>query len=631
MKTNFLGNNIHRKTTGFKFGQTIKAIATLVIIISCYISLIAAPSGGPYGPIQKNYNLPSVSGKIYYVAPDGNPQASGLKLNTPTTIESVIERVKTGDAIILRGGTYRTGNLVLNQGISMQPYQDEKVTFKGTWVAKDWQNIHRGLWKIKWDRLFPNEPLDWWRYDWEARFTPMHRFNNDVVFVDGKFLQAVGWLGEVTDSTYFINYEKGAIYIGADPSKHTIEITAYNSAITRTTGEAHGKKSDGKGPIIRGIHFDQYARLAFEIEGTEPQGPAKEENFGKKVVGTTLEHCTISNCSRVAGYFRGDSLTIRHCEVYNTSTEGIYIIASNDVLLEKNILRKNNIERITGYYPSAVKIFNQSHRVVCRDNLVTDLPYSNGIWYDVGNVDGVFINNWVENVGFNDDPIPGDRIWPVDNGFYFEISKGVTCAGNVFVNCDRGLSILNSCDAHIYNNTFVNSMASVARTDRSAEGDHFGWHPATGPGVEERDGHIFANNLLVSTDMPRPLSFVWQPDFMCDRLPQSQLKQMDHNIYVRTKDSQFPLMLWSPANEEDCQAEINSLEQLQKMFPNLTENSSYHSDYKGPLFKSVDLKNLQLLPDFPGNKTGMQLPPEVKDMIDLKGEKTYIGAYPLLP
>ena len=56
--------------------------------------------------------------------------------------------------------------------------------------------------------------------------------------------------------------------------------------------------------------------------------------------------------------------------------------------------------------------------MTCRDNLVIEQPYSNGIWYDVGNRDGVFVNNWVEGAL---------------GGFFFEISRGATVAGNVFV------------------------------------------------------------------------------------------------------------------------------------------------------------------------------------------------------
>ena len=105
-----------------------KIFASLCIL---FISLIvnAEPSGGPYGPIRQTYDLPEVSGKIYYVAPDGKAESSGETLQKPTTIEKAIEKVVTGDAIVVRGGVYRTGELVLNQGITIQAYADEKPVF----------------------------------------------------------------------------------------------------------------------------------------------------------------------------------------------------------------------------------------------------------------------------------------------------------------------------------------------------------------------------------------------------------------------------------------------------------------------------------------------------------------------
>jgi len=592
------------------------------------VQLTAAPSGGPYGPIQQSYELPDVEGTIYYVAPDGDRGASGEALTDPTTLTSAVERVRSGDAIILRGGTYRTGDLVLNQGIIMQPYEDERPRLKGTRIAEKWEDLGNGLWVSSWDSLFPAEPADWWRRHRQMRHTPLYLFNNDMVFADGRFLQAVGWPGAVDEDTYFIDYENNEVYIGANPEEHLIEITAYNLALRQTTEQVHGKAPDHRGPTIRGITFTQYAYRALEIEGTYPQGISPESEHGNQIVGTTLEHCTISNCSRVAGYFRGDSLTIRHCEVFNTSTEGIYVIASDDILLEKNIFSRNNIENITGYYPAAVKIFNQCYRAVVRDNLITDLPNSNGVWYDVGEVDGVFINNWVENVGSPEGSVPRNRLWPSRNGFFFEISKGVTVAGNVFVNNDHGLMILNSSDAKIYQNTFVNSMACIGRDGRSAEGDHFGWHPSTGPGVEERDGHIFVNNLLTGEDFNRPLVFTWQPAFLCDRLPKSQLERMDHNVYVRgTEKTGSPMMLWSPASNENCQVEIASLEELREMYPEFAGNSRFYENYSGPLFQSRELKNYQLLQDFPGKNLGVELPEDVNTLLDRKAGARHVGAY----
>ena len=68
-----------------------------------------------------------------------------------------------------------------------------------------------------------------------------------MVFVDGELLTAVGWEGEVKTNSYFIDYDAGQIYLGVNPTNHLIEITAFDSALTRTTGKVHGKISDAKG------------------------------------------------------------------------------------------------------------------------------------------------------------------------------------------------------------------------------------------------------------------------------------------------------------------------------------------------------------------------------------------------
>ena len=245
----------------------------------------------------------------------------------------------------------------------------------------------------------------------------------------------------------------------------------------------------------------------------------------------------------------------------------------------------------------------------------------------MGNVDGVFINNWVQGVGDNKGTFSIDRPWPSDNGFFFEISKGAICAGNVFVNCDHGIWVLNSSDVHIYNNTFVNSTACIARNGRSAQGDHFGWHPSTGPDVDERDGHVFVNNLMAGDEsFNRLLLYVWQPPELCDRLNASQLKRLDHNVYVRGSSlPDHPIILWSPVQNTDCRSTFHSLEEFQKMNPDFSPHSLYFRDYQGPLFKSSELGHYQLLPTFPGTDTGIKLPSEIGRL--LSQSRRRIGAY----
>jgi len=586
----------------------------------------AQPSGGPYGPIDQHYEIPKAA-HVYYVAPDGKAEAAGTALEQPTTLESAIERVVTGDAIILRGGVYRTGGLVVNQGVTIQPYADERPILKGTQIATDWRSLRNNIWKTTWTHLFPASPLGWWQRDREGMRTPLYKFNNDMVFVDGELLKPVGWEGELDAQSYYFDYKTGSVYIGVDPANKQVEITAFDSALVRTSAPVHDKTNDHKGFVIRGITFTQYAYRALEVEGKkhftvndeptdEPVGVSDPATFGKEVTGTVLENVTISYCSRVAGYFRGDGLIIRNSLISDTGTEGIYVIGSSDVLLERNLIRRNNIRQLTGYYPSAVKIFNQTRRVTFRENLIIDQPYSNGVWYDVGNRDGVIVNNWIE--GAND-------------GFFFEISRGATVAGNVFVRCDKGVRVLNSADVHVYNNTFVDTAASFERNERSKTNDHFGWHPSTGPDVDQREGHIFVNNLLVASDAyTKPLLRFEEPKSLCEKLSRPMATTVDGNVYVRAAaGTATPLIVWTPANSDNCLATFNSLDDFRKQVAGFEADGQQFDRTQRAVFKSPELSRYELLQPIPPAPGAQAMPESVSKLLGWNEEEVRtVGAYP---
>ena len=611
--------------------STLKLNVSVLIFTSMLISVLvvnAQPSGGPYGPVHKTYELPKVSGKIFYVAPDGDANATGIDISKPITLEAAVKKGDTGDAIILRGGVYRTGTLVFNQGLTFQPYKDEQPLLKGTFVADKWQQAGDKLWKTKWDRLFPADPEDWWQRNREEKFTPLHRFNDDMVFVDGRFLQSAGNTAELNDNTFYVDYSNKEIYLSIDPADKLIEITAFSMALHRVYYDINGKKNDGIGPVIRGIDFTQYADSTIFVECVDPVGLKPESEIGKEVQGTLIEDCAISWCSRIAMFLMGDKTTVRNCHVSNTSREGIYVVGSADVLLENTIIEKNNIENITGCYPAGVKIFNQCYRCTVRNNLVTNMPNSNGVWYDVGNIDGRFINNWIENVGKPEVPVSVNSVWPSQNGFFFEISKGAVVAGNVFVNCDHGILSLNASNVEMYNNTFVNSMVCIARDTRSAQGDHFGWHPSTGPDVDERYGHVFVNNLLTGdATFNRPLLLVWQPAVLCEKLNETPLKQFDNNVFVKQNDIYKTLAFWSPSKAQNCQTEVKMLDELKSLSGAAAKSLVLEGKHL-PLFKSSVLGNYNLLDEFPDKSTAAEVPANVKKLMGIPADtKGFIGAY----
>ena len=586
------------------------------------------PNKSAYGPQDITWELPHITGTIHFVSPDGNPQSEGRDINSPTTIEAAVSRVVSGDAIVMRGGIYRTGNLTFNQGIIIQPYGNERPVLNGTLVATDWRPVSDSLWYTPWDRLFPGTPEPWWRAEREEQFTPLHRFNNDHVFIDGQFLQSVGSRDEVCKATFFVDYDAGRVYIGANPAGRLVEITAYRKAIFRTIADVHGKQCDGRGPIIRGLTITQYPDTMVHIDGYYPQGVSPETAHGKDVVGTVFEHTTFSKSLRIGVFAIGDSMVMRHCRIVDTNTEGLYVVASSYVLLERNIFENNNIERWTGFYPAAVKIFNQSHRVTCRGNLVINHPYSHGIWYDVGNEDGIFVNNWLENIG-KLERSPDDRTWPM-NGFFFEISHRAICAGNVFMNCEQSLLVLNARGVEIHNNTFINSPVSFGRNSRGDEPDHFGWHPDTGPRVEERDGHTLFNNLFYMDGRNnRPMVGVWQPDYLCERLSQPQLLAMDGNLFIRKDTTSVAWARWSPYANERCEAELFSPADLHALHPHMSAHCRYLPAHTEAVFTNLEQMDFRLIPNFAAQHRGLIIPQHVAQAVGWNGNNlNFVGAYP---
>ncbi len=283
--------------------------------------------------------------------------------------------------------------------------------------------------------------------------------------------------------------------------------------------------------------------------------------------------------------------------------------------------RRNNIRQLTGYYPSAVKIFNQTYRVTFRDNLILEQPNSNGVWYDVGNRDGVIIDNYVEGAL---------------DGIFIEISRGATIAGNVVVNSQHGLRSLNSADVHAYNNTFYNARVSFERNDRVAAGDVFDWHTTTGPGLEQRDGHIFLHNLMAASDTFRGplLEFGQRPPSLCGKLKNAQATEIDGNVYLRaasiTRGAPEPLIVYAPSQGENCTTRLATLDDFRKLEPAFEKNGIEIDRSPRSVLKGPDLGNFELqrpLTDAPAMNF---LPSEVRALLGWsEAEAKTPGAYPM--
>ena len=71
---------------------------------------------------------------MFVVAPDGKADAAGT-VAAPTTLEAAVTRVVTGDAIVLRGGTYRTGSLEIQPRHHLAALPGRAAGAQGTQLA----------------------------------------------------------------------------------------------------------------------------------------------------------------------------------------------------------------------------------------------------------------------------------------------------------------------------------------------------------------------------------------------------------------------------------------------------------------------------------------------------------------
>ena len=132
-------------------------VYVILCIIFSSLSAMAQPSGGPYGPIRQSYDLPKVSGQIYYVAPDGQAEASGKTLAQPTTLTGSIGI--WGGKLVSRGvyAKLKAGRETVSRGKAAGMYADT-APFDDDERAKLRANIGNGYARFK-DRVAQGRTL----------------------------------------------------------------------------------------------------------------------------------------------------------------------------------------------------------------------------------------------------------------------------------------------------------------------------------------------------------------------------------------------------------------------------------------------------------------------------------------
>jgi hypothetical protein len=134
--------------------------------------------------------------------------------------------------------------------------------------------------------------------------------------------------------------------------------------------------------------------------------------------------------------------------------------------------------------------------------------------------------------------------------------------------------------------------------------------------------------MVADATMNRPQLFVWQRAMLCDRLRDPQFSAIDNNVYVKNGERKaMPLILWSPAQNEQCITAMDSPEELNKILPGFEKNGILLTLQN--VFLSPELDNYRTLPGFAGHDAAAMPPSEIQSLLKMqKRSPAYVGAYP---
>jgi hypothetical protein len=89
----------------------------------------------------------------------------------------------------------------------------------------------------------------------------------------------------------------------------------------------------------------------------------------------------------------------------------------------------------------------------------------------------------------------------------------------------------------------------------------------------------------------------------------------------------LPLILWSPAANDNCIIGLDSPAELNRLHPQFSAHSLLCTDCS--VFKSIELGDYHPLPSFPGKKIAAPLPAEISSLLKrTRKDAPYVGAYP---
>jgi hypothetical protein len=385
----------------------------------------AAPIG------STGYAIPA--GAIF-VADTGSAGAAGTQDAPLKSVQAAINEARSGSTIVLRAGNYHEG-IVIPRGkaLTLQPYPGEEVWLDGSRVVSNWTRSGAVWVSTGWDVALDSSPTytrgapDNTAASWSFLNAehPMAA-HPDQVWVDSAPLEQVGSLSQVTAGKFYVDTAQKKLYIGSDPTGHSVRASDTVTAATVL----------GDGSALKGIGIRRFA----------PSVP----DMGAVVVyakGVLVENVAITDNATTGLSLGASDISIRNVTTARNGMLGTHANYSDGLSVSGLLSSGNNTEGFNRAPVSGGLKVTRSRGVTVAGSAFLNNA-GNALWLDES----------VYDVTVTGTDIAGNT----GNGLVFELSSKLVFADNVVAgNGLSGALISDSNQAELWNNTFTGNARNV--------------------------------------------------------------------------------------------------------------------------------------------------------------------------
>lgn len=227
------------------------------------------------------------------------------------------------------------------------------------------------------------------------------------------------------NGTFYVDRTSDQLVLGSDPGGRDVRVSTLQMGIT----------VNGDGTVVRGIGVKRYATSVWQKSALYTQAK------------NVLIENVVSQENAASGIYasQGSGTTYRSVTLASNGRSGGGAVYSDDFTLSDSLLVDNNVQHFKELPGSGGFKVTRSRGVDITDNQISD-NLTTGLWFDESVYDVTVI---------------GNDIFGNATGLSLELSAKIVVSDNrVHHNSRLGLSILNSGDIQVWNNTIVDNVGA---------------------------------------------------------------------------------------------------------------------------------------------------------------------------